>query len=190
MAKNEESNSDNRVKNGNPVGQKQCRGKCKNVKPLDRFHNNATKKDGKADICKDCQSEFMRDYNARKAVERRQQLTAGDVQLDPKPAPLSSAGKLVKKDLVREKVIPHQEKVKLPSVIHANPPENEALKVGKVNLPDKSIKQEVHAIVKEVAAMPRADRPLHLTDEEKSIVIASLDRHVAVIEKIIEKLSS
>lgn len=161
MAENSDFNSVNRV---NQPSEKICKGKCGKMKPLSDFNNNRTKKDGKQEICRQCQSEFMKDYNAQRAYERRQQLTAGDVQLDPAP-----------------------EKVKLPSAKAPRPAGNEVSKPKKVKLPEPTIKQEVQAIVKEVAAMPRA--PMNLTDEEKAIIVSSLDRHVAVIERIIEKLS-
>lgn len=190
MAKNEDFNSVNPV---NQPSEKTCKGKCGKLKPLSDYNNNRTKKDGKQEICRECQSDFMRDYNARKAHEHRMQLTAGDVELDPKPAPITTKGKEVRNDLMKKHVmVDHRDhvKVNLPDKKVAKQAENGTSKVGKVNFPDKAIKQEVQAIVKEVAAMPRADKPLHLTDEEKSILIASLDRHVSVIEKIIEKLSS
>lgn len=186
MAKNDDFNSVNPV---NQPSEKICKGKCGTKKPLSAFNNNRTKKDGKQEICRECQSDFMKDYNARKAYERRQELTAGDVQLDPAPGPI------VKKELPKNNPALKVGKVKLPDKKVSKRAEKADPSPRKVNLPgsvavDPAVKKEVQAIVKDVAAMPRADRPLHLTGEEKAILIASLDRHVAVIERIIEKLSA
>lgn len=174
MAENEEKNWVNPVPTQSTQltqnATKQCRGKCGQIKPIEKFSKHSGNKDGLQDICKQCQSDFMRDYNARKALERKAQLTAGDINLTvaPKPAPLTSAGKAVKKELIEKKVIPRQETQVLPPGIHPN-----------AKLIEESVKLR-----------QSIGKPLLLTDEEKAIIMNALDRHVAVIEKIIEKLSS
>lgn len=106
-----ENKDDNWVKPVNPLLEvipgrtKKCRGKCGLIREMNEFHNNKSNKDGKQDICKPCTADFMRDYNARKAVERKSQLTAGDVKMDPMPMPPPAPAK--------------EKKVKLPPSITA-----------------------------------------------------------------------
>lgn len=189
MAENQQNNSVNRAPSELTEAlsgiSKRCRGKCGQIKPVGRFSKHAGNKDGLQDICKECQSDFMRDYNARKSMERKAQLTAGDVQLDPKPAPMSSAGKLIKKDLVRKKAPPTAKFEKSTNLVGnkgivkiQSPKDVENLK----------IKAEIKNIEKDVVSIQQLS-PDIFTAEEKALIMASLDRHIALVEGIIEKLS-
>jgi hypothetical protein len=194
MAENTENNSVNRVPSQLteviPGVTKKCRGKCSSIKPVDRFSKHKGNKDGLQDICKDCTSAFMHDYNERKSFERKQQLTAGDVQLDPSPVPLSSAGKVVKKELINAKVIPHQEKVTggLGPVEYFKPDVRKNVK-----LPD-SKKSEFSEMKAETKKMEEEIAQIHysgviFSEEEKAVIVGSLDRYIHIVEGIIEKLS-
>lgn len=195
MLKNDDFNSVNPVTN---PPDKVCKGKCGKLRPLSDFNNNRTKRDGKQEICRHCQSDFMKDYNARKAYERKQELTAGDIQLDPKPAPLSSAGKLVRQEAM--KAIQQErpatngrdlpKKVNLPDKKVEKQAEKADPAPGKVKLPNNTIKAsdidvEVD-IVKKIAAKHGL---VVLSGEEKAVIMSSLDRQVTIVEGIIEKLS-
>lgn len=162
---------------------KQCRGKCGREKPISDFNRRSNAPDGRQDICRSCQSEFMRDYNARKAIERKQQLTAGDIQIDPKPVPLSSAGSGKKKVLARkhpDRFDPSHEKIKI-------------VEPKKVKLPSTNdeiisdLKQETKIMGDIKVKLPNTNQAL--TEEEKALIMAALDRYIHVIEGIIEKLS-
>lgn len=150
MDKNEDFNSDNPVKT---PSEKICKGKCGKMRPLSDFNNNRTKKDGKQETCRQCQSEFMRDYNARRAFQQRQQITAGDVQLDPAPVSVST---------------PATRRVKLPD--------------------KKAAKQALLADLAEEKVKLPMPSPVYLTDDEKRTLIAGLDKYIAGIDAIIEKL--
>ena len=135
MAEKEESNW---VKPVNPVvnplleaipgKSKKCRGKCGIIRAFDEFHNNRNNKDGKQDICKECQSAFMKDYNARKALERKSQLTAADIAVD-KPVVLH---------------LETGENVNLPSKKVETEPASRVPKHGRVKLPTSTKPVEIN----------------------------------------------
>jgi DNA-directed RNA polymerase specialized sigma24 family protein len=158
MAENTENNW---VKPVNPVinpplleaipGQsKKCHGKCKLIRAMDEFHRNQNNKDGRQDICKECQSAFMKDYNARKAMERKSQLTAADVSVD-KPVVLH---------------LETGEKVNLPPKKVEIKPVTRILKEKKVKLPTSTKPVEINR-------PPRAEdlpRPVSFADTKVGVV--------------------
>lgn len=182
MAENEENNSVNRVPSELteviPGETKRCHGKCGLIKPAGRFSKHSGKKDGLQDICKDCTSDFMRDYNARKNFERKAQLTAGDLNLSgpPKPVPLTPAGKMVKKEVVKQ--LPKAEKVKLPDAKPAKQPE-------KPIIGDKQVK------LLRVSSLTDEDLDLigKILTRHRDEIMRKIDNQIATIDKVIEKIS-
>lgn len=68
--------------NGNLVEVKECT-KCKNVLPLDEYHNDQTKKSGKQAMCKACKNQKNREYqqaNRERIRKRRKQYEKENVE--------------------------------------------------------------------------------------------------------------